>query len=258
MNKQDDEVEEIEIEICSLCFGSGMEIVPGKGARRCACRMPKAREEVLQKIPERNRRYGIPVLAELKPRVPEEHENQTTKNQERIIKWQSKLIRYLQANPFASINLCGSNKIGKSHLAYSLFLNSFEKYRRVRCFNLEDYLIDFAKFKRGDPDPDSDNRPWAHPLPKDLLVGEKWTILIDEFHMPLNGLTEPQSKAIFELIDAIKGCRQQLIVLSNYSMSDLRTGYSKFRTEVGDSITSRLHEEAVTEELFLTEMKEIK
>jgi hypothetical protein len=25
--------------VCSFCFGTGMEVVPGKGARRCRCRV---------------------------------------------------------------------------------------------------------------------------------------------------------------------------------------------------------------------------
>src|SRR5205085_2894268 len=25
-------------EVCTFCYGSGMEVVPGKGARRCRCR----------------------------------------------------------------------------------------------------------------------------------------------------------------------------------------------------------------------------
>ncbi|MGI9055950.1 MAG: hypothetical protein ACR2F2_09135, partial [Pyrinomonadaceae bacterium] len=30
-----------EPEICPLCYGSGMEVVPGKGARQCECRKQK-------------------------------------------------------------------------------------------------------------------------------------------------------------------------------------------------------------------------
>lgn len=33
---------------CSICFGTGMEIVPGKGARRCLCRAQDAQRRLLE------------------------------------------------------------------------------------------------------------------------------------------------------------------------------------------------------------------
>jgi len=40
---------------CPRCFGSGMEIVPGRGARRCGCRSDEARRRLLEsaRIPRR-------------------------------------------------------------------------------------------------------------------------------------------------------------------------------------------------------------
>src|SRR5436309_4372974 len=42
--------------VCSLCFGTGMEVVPGKGARRCRCRTQDAREKLLEdaRLPRRH------------------------------------------------------------------------------------------------------------------------------------------------------------------------------------------------------------
>ena len=41
--------------VCSFCFGTGMEVVPGKGARRCRCRAEDARKKLLEaaRIPRR-------------------------------------------------------------------------------------------------------------------------------------------------------------------------------------------------------------
>ena len=41
--------------VCSLCFGTGMEVVPGKGARRCRCRTLDAQRRLLEaaRIPRR-------------------------------------------------------------------------------------------------------------------------------------------------------------------------------------------------------------
>jgi len=44
-----------EPEVCSLCYGSGMEIVAGKGARQCKCRKEKSHSNLIEKarIPKR-------------------------------------------------------------------------------------------------------------------------------------------------------------------------------------------------------------
>ncbi len=44
-----------EPEVCPLCYGSGMEVVPGKGARPCQCRKQKSHTNVLEKarLPKR-------------------------------------------------------------------------------------------------------------------------------------------------------------------------------------------------------------
>src|SRR2546423_13698715 len=42
-------------EVCSSCFGTGMEVMPGKGARRCCCRMQDVRTMLIEsaRIPRR-------------------------------------------------------------------------------------------------------------------------------------------------------------------------------------------------------------
>src|SRR2546421_8836019 len=41
--------------VCSFCFGTGMEVVSGKGARRCRCRAEDAYKKLLEaaRIPRR-------------------------------------------------------------------------------------------------------------------------------------------------------------------------------------------------------------
>src|SRR5688500_14303368 len=41
--------ETAEEEVCRICFGSGMEIIPGKGARVCECRRQESHSNYLQK-----------------------------------------------------------------------------------------------------------------------------------------------------------------------------------------------------------------
>ncbi|HEX8921019.1 MAG TPA: hypothetical protein VF766_06055, partial [Pyrinomonadaceae bacterium] len=45
MNRQ---AEQVETSACSLCFGTGMEVVAGKGARRCGCRQRDRRARLIE------------------------------------------------------------------------------------------------------------------------------------------------------------------------------------------------------------------
>jgi len=42
-------------DVCPICFGTGQEVVPGKGARRCVCRLKNQRDRLLAeaRIPKR-------------------------------------------------------------------------------------------------------------------------------------------------------------------------------------------------------------
>jgi DNA replication protein DnaC len=44
-----------ELVVCSFCFGTGMEVVPSKGARRCRCRTQEVQTKLLEaaRIPRR-------------------------------------------------------------------------------------------------------------------------------------------------------------------------------------------------------------
>jgi len=50
-----------EPSVCSFCFGSGMEVVPGKGARRCRCRADDWRAKLTEaaRIPSRYRECSL-------------------------------------------------------------------------------------------------------------------------------------------------------------------------------------------------------
>ena len=52
--------------VCAFCYGTGMEVVPGKGARRCHCRILERRAKLLAeaRIP---RRYENCSLANYHP-----------------------------------------------------------------------------------------------------------------------------------------------------------------------------------------------
>jgi DNA replication protein DnaC len=52
--------------VCSFCFGTGMEVIAGKGARRCRCRAREVLAKLLEaaRIP---RRYGECSLSNYQP-----------------------------------------------------------------------------------------------------------------------------------------------------------------------------------------------
>jgi hypothetical protein len=47
--------------VCALCHGTGMEVVPGKGARRCPCRAQDHRGRLFEaaRIPSRYRECSL-------------------------------------------------------------------------------------------------------------------------------------------------------------------------------------------------------
>lgn len=248
--------------ICPICFsepnGSCLVIIPGKGARPCICQINRRRASIIATIPERNLIGGeAPVLEKLQPMVPEEHQMRSDFQKKQIIKYQKKIIRYAQQNPFASMVLCGTNKIGKSQIGYAVYYNAFENFRQVKCFNMKQLLNDFARFARGEIDGNSEKK-FEPRLTVEMLTGssKRWTLLIDEFHAPVSGLTESQTTTTFEILDAIKAHGHQLIILSNRPLAYLRQGYRRHDEFLGDSIISRIQERAVVDEFFLPEIEE--
>ena len=53
-------------EVCSFCFGSGMEVGAGRGARRCRCRTQDQRQKLLE-VASIPRRYSECSLSNYHP-----------------------------------------------------------------------------------------------------------------------------------------------------------------------------------------------
>lgn len=252
------------IKVCAYCFGSKMEVFPGKGARTCRCVRETMRRRLIASFPERNTRFGIPALEDLKTFVPMEQSDQGLEVREKIVAWQKRLIRHVQTNPFSSLNLCGKNKIGKSQIALSVLLNAFDAGRRVKFFKMKELLSDYAEAARQSFSAGmSGEETYRQTIVPRLTVREvseyegKYTIVIDEFHNWILSSTEAQFSTVFELLDAVKASRHQLVLLSNYPFEWLREGMYARRSKLGesvrfvaDAILSRVLEEAATEELF--------
>lgn len=105
-----------EPEVCPVCFGSGMEIVPGKGARKCQCRRQKAHTNLLDKvrIPKRYEGCDFPYYE------PQNDSQRTAFNY---------AVRLAMEFPAVDRGLLftGTVGVGKTHLAVSILKGITEK-----------------------------------------------------------------------------------------------------------------------------------
>jgi DNA replication protein DnaC len=111
---------------CQRCYGAGMEVIPGKGARRCECRTPDTRGKLLEqaRIP---RRYREP--------VPPRKEACTLQNyypapnngsQLKAFNYAFRLVREYPSVD-RGLLLMGPVGVGKTHLAVAILHGLIEK-----------------------------------------------------------------------------------------------------------------------------------
>lgn len=92
--------------VCALCYGTGMEVIPGKGARRCRCRAQAQQIKLIEaaRIP---RRYEVCSLSNYYP---------TTGNSSQLRAFN---YAYRLAHEYPAVNhgllLMGSVGVGKLH-----------------------------------------------------------------------------------------------------------------------------------------------
>ncbi len=103
---------------CQFCFGTGMEVVPGKGARRCRCRMPDQRARLLEaaRIP---RRYDQCSLQTYYP-------TPGNGTQLRAFNYAFRLVREYPAVD-RGLLLMGTVGVGKTHLSVAILRGLIEK-----------------------------------------------------------------------------------------------------------------------------------
>ena len=115
-----------EPEVCSVCFGVGIEIVPGKGARPCKCRKQTFHTKFLEKtgLPKR---YFDCHFHNYRPQDQE-------KTQAHALKFASKLAMEYPATE-RGLLFMGTVGVGKTHLAVSILKSLSE--RGFRCLFYE-------------------------------------------------------------------------------------------------------------------------
>ena len=114
---------------CPFCFGTGMEIVPGKGARRCKCRASSKSVDLVTaaRIPKR---YDDCTFDSYFPLNP---------SQEAALMFGRKVA---EEYPNLEIGLLfmGTCGVGKTHLAISLAIAAAQSGRRVYYGTLADLI----------------------------------------------------------------------------------------------------------------------
>ena len=107
-----------EPEVCQFCFGSGMEVVAGKGARRCRCRTQSAQSKLVEaaRIP---RRYDECSLQNYYP-------VKGNGTQLRAFNYAFRLVREYPAvdRGLLFMGTCG---VGKTHLSVAILRGLVEK-----------------------------------------------------------------------------------------------------------------------------------
>ena len=105
-------------EVCSFCFGTGMEVVAGSGARRCRCRTQHRRQKLLKAagIP---RRYSECSLSNY-------HPGKDNSSQLLAFHYAYRLVREYPAID-RGLLLMGSVGVGKTHLSAAILKGLIEK-----------------------------------------------------------------------------------------------------------------------------------
>jgi DNA replication protein DnaC len=104
--------------VCSFCYGTGMEVIPGNGARRCRCRALNAQTRLFEaaRIP---RRYEQCSLSNYQPA-------KNNSSQLRAFHYAQQLVR-----EYSSIDrgllFMGTCGVGKTHLATAILRGLIDK-----------------------------------------------------------------------------------------------------------------------------------
>jgi DNA replication protein DnaC len=183
--------------ICELCNGTGVEAVPGKGARSCsACTLPaqeRSRSLLLSKIP---RRYSGARLDTLEA-------NGLHKDQKR-------LVSFVKTHPFENYYLCGDNDTGKTHILWALYANAVTSGRNVIVTKLVDWIESLkAEFSRSTPERAVERYARIADLRQSRYP---FSIFLDDIDKARP--TEYVAEVFFNLIDTIYNYQHQLVVTS--------------------------------------------
>src|SRR5215831_4512545 len=108
---------------CPRCFGTGMEVVPGEGARRCDCRVADHRERLFRnaRIPPRYQHCTLTNF-EASLEAPEDISKLKAKGEALLV------LEHFPDLDGRGLLLVGAVGVGKTHLAVALLHDLIEMY----------------------------------------------------------------------------------------------------------------------------------
>lgn len=210
------------VDYCPRCYGSGMEVVEGKGARRCECRRPAIVAARLAKIPPRYRGVTLDTLAAR----PDIHPGQ------------SAAVEYMKAHPEDSYFFCGTPGTGKTHKFWALYERAAQNLDRVlvACSMLQlinQYREAFRPRNGDEPAPEVAVRP------NDLMnPSVRYSLFLDDIDKPK--ISEYVAEQIHALLDAAYNNNHQIVVTTNLAPGDLDAHFRKADERYGGAIVRRI------------------
>lgn len=201
---------------CQICFGSGWEVVKGKGARPCgACRPASQRTaRLLAQMPAR---YASARLADLVPR-PELHENQ------------AKIVEYMKQNPSVNYYFCGENDTGKTHFLWCLYAEAVITGRRVITVTLHDWIEKNIAAFRADQTLAESSPFRLSDLQQNALA---YSVFIDDIDK--KKMSEYVGEMVFNFVDSVYRHKHQLVVTSQLDPAWSIRGRKSLEDHFGDS-----------------------
>jgi DNA replication protein DnaC len=210
--------------VCSFCFGTGMEVVPGKGARRCRCRAENARGRLLEvaRIP---RRYEGCFLGNYQPAA-------NNGSQLRAFNYAFRLSReYPSAD--RGLLFMGTCGVGKTHLSVAILRELIEK-KSVPCLFYE--FGSLLKEIQNSYNPVSQTSELIVLSP----VIEAEVLVLDEL-----GATKPTDwvrDTMMQVINARYNDRKLTIFTTNYADTRRVPAEETLEDRIGARLRSRLYE----------------
>ena len=209
---------------CSLCFGTGMHVVPGKGARRCDCRTEKSRRRLLDNahIP---RRYDSCTLQSY-------HPTQGNASQLRAFNYAFRLVREYPTVE-RGLLFTGPCGVGKTHLSVAILRELIEK-KGVSCLFYE--FGSLLKEIQNSYNPVSQTSELTVLAP----VVEAEVLVLDEL-----GATKPTDwvrDTMMQIINARYNDRRVTIFTTNYVDECGKLSEETLEDRIGARLRSRLYE----------------
>lgn len=217
---------------CEICWDVGMEIVPGRGARMCECRLRKIKIQRLSVVPPK---FAGVSLTTLTPRVD-------------IHPIQAQAVSWMKESPDACYFLAGQFGTGKTMMMWALYLHAVNQNKpKVVACTLSELLNEYRKAIQVSVEGGQVLIPRLSAV--DLRQDHtKYCIFLDDIDKAKP--TEYVAEQFFEIADAIYAYQHQIVTTTNLRLQDLIAHFERADERFGGAIVRRLVDNAKIVEMF--------